>query len=396
MTTMDRDQTVTGLFDSITAAQQAVETLERAGVPRSNISIIAGNESGKYKDYIKEGEDKGDPATGAAKGAAIGGGLGLLAGLAALAIPGVGPIIAAGPIVTALAGAGIGAAAGGLIGALANAGIPEEDARMYADEVQRGGILVIVRTRVDHADQVADILADAGARDVNEKAPDTVPVEAREKTSERPAMRGEVGSTGKRTSIPVVEEELAIGKRDVRRGGVRVYPVVHESAVEKQIPLRGEKIKVDRRPADRPASPDDLRSFEEGTIELTETDEEPVVVKNARVVEEVIVFVEGDERTETIRETVRRGDVEVERIDLEDEDDFRRDFESRHGGAGTYEEYAPAYRFGRACAGDPRYRTGQWSSVEPELKRDWEAKGRTSWERFKDSIRHGWERVRGS
>jgi hypothetical protein len=70
--------------------------------------------------------------------------LGLVAGLAALAIPGVGPIIAAGPIFTALTGAGIGAAAGGLIGALANTGMPEEDARIYAEEVRRGGVLVIV------------------------------------------------------------------------------------------------------------------------------------------------------------------------------------------------------------------------------------------------------------
>ena len=400
MTITERDRTVAGLFDNMTAAQQAVGTLERAGVNQSDISIIAGNESGKYKDYAKGDEDTGKGAgKGAAKGAAIGGGLGLIAGLAALAIPGVGPIIAAGPIVTALTGAGIGAAAGGLIGALANAGIPEDDARIYADEVRRGGVLVIVRTREDHADQVADILADAGARDVNERSgeSDVTRRETRDRSYD-PAPTGEraAGTRGKRgaeTSIPVVEEELQVGKRDVRRGGVRVYSHVSDKPVEEQVRLRDETIKVDRRSTDRPATEADLRSFEEGTIELTETDEEPVVRKSARVVEEVVVSKDVDQRTETIRDKVRRGDVEVERID-DDETAFRRDFEARYQGQGSYDQYEPAYRYGRQCANDARYHNSDWSTIEPHIRRDWDQKGRGSWDQFKESIRHGWEKGR--
>jgi stress response protein YsnF len=393
------DRTVAGLFDSMTAAQQAMETLERAGVPRSDISVIAGNESGKYKDYVKEGGDTGkSPAKGAAKGAGIGGGLGLLAGLAAVAIPGVGPVIAAGPLVAALTGAGIGAAAGGLIGALANAGIPEADAQLYSDEIRRGGVLVIVRTREDHVDQVADILADAGARDVNEQSGAGGSIRAGSRESTTSTGERAAGARGERRgekSVPIIEEELQVGKRDVRRGGVRVYSHITERPVEEQVRLRDETVKVDRRRADRPATEADLRSFEEGTIELTETDEEPVVVKTARVIEEVVISKDVDERTETVRDKVRRNDVEVDRIDQGDDTAFRRDFESRYKGQGSYDEYEPAYRYGRECAANPQYQNTDWSKIEPQVRRDWESKGRGSWERFKDSIRSGWERARG-
>jgi uncharacterized protein (TIGR02271 family) len=265
---------------------------------------------------------------------------------------------------------------------------------MYEKEVRKGGVLVIVRTREDHADQVADILADAGARDVDERAE---PATVREESGGIRTSSAEEGRSGgarrRETSIPVVEEELKVGKRDVRRGGVRVYPYVQERPVEQQIRLHDETIKVDRRPADRPASDSELKAFEEGTIELTETGEEPVVTKSARVVEEVVVSVEERERTERIRDTVKRGDVEIERIDPVNEDDFRRHFESRNPG-GSYDEYAPAYQFGHVSASDPRYKNARWAAVEPDLKRDWESKGRSSWERFKDSIRYGWERIR--
>ena len=145
--TMTANRTVVGLFDDFESAQRAAANLERAGIPRDEISIVAGNESGKYKDYASgTGEVGKGVAGGAGAGAAIGGGLGLIAGLMALAIPGFGPVIAAGPIAAALTGAGIGAAAGGLIGGLTKAGVSEQDAEYYAEGVRRGGVLVTVRT----------------------------------------------------------------------------------------------------------------------------------------------------------------------------------------------------------------------------------------------------------
>ena len=121
-------------------------------------------------------------------------------------------------------------------------------------------------------------------------------------------------SPGQIAAIPVVEEELAVGKRAVEGGGVRVRTEVEERPVEEKVRLREEHVRVERRPVDRPASEADIaRARQAGTIEVREKSEQPVVQKQARVVEEVVVGKEATERTETVRDTVRRTDVEVEK-----------------------------------------------------------------------------------
>ena len=115
------------------------------------------------------------------------------------------------------------------------------------------------------------------------------------------------------TTIPVVEEELAVGKRMVERGGVRIYTRVTEKPVEETVTLREERAHVERRDVNRPASEADMgAAFKEGSMEIRETSEEPVVSKQARVVGEVEVGKDVTERTETVKDTVRRSDVEVE------------------------------------------------------------------------------------
>ena len=113
--------------------------------------------------------------------------------------------------------------------------------------------------------------------------------------------------------LPVVEEELRIGKREVQTGGVRVRQEVSERPVEEQVNLREERVSVERRPVDRPIG--DAAAFQERTIEATETSEQAVVAKEARVVEEVVVNKEVEQRAETVRDTVRRTDVKVEKIE---------------------------------------------------------------------------------
>ncbi len=112
--------------------------------------------------------------------------------------------------------------------------------------------------------------------------------------------------------VPVVQEELQIGKRTVRAGGIRVYSRLRETPVEEQVQLREERAHVERRAVDRPASEADFNQMSDGTIEVRETVEEPVVAKQARVVEEVEIGKDVRERTETVRDTVRRTEVEVE------------------------------------------------------------------------------------
>ncbi|HZG66885.1 MAG TPA: DUF2382 domain-containing protein [Herpetosiphonaceae bacterium] len=117
---------------------------------------------------------------------------------------------------------------------------------------------------------------------------------------------------GEEARIPVVEEELRVGKREVDSGGVRVNTRVEETPVEEQVTLREERVNVERRPVDRPAADVDFDRLQEGTLEVRERREEPVVDKQARVVEEVVVGKEARERTETVQDSVRRTDVDVQ------------------------------------------------------------------------------------
>ena len=172
-------QTITALFDRYDEASAAVAKLEAAGVPHSDISIVANNESDCHSSLIghgdrdhreaKEGAETG-AGTGASLGTVAGGAIGLLTGLGLMAIPGVGPVVAAGWLVTTLTGAGIGAAAGGLIGGLTGAGVNEADAHTYSEGVRRGGTLVTVRADEARSTAVMDILEQHGSVDVDERA----------------------------------------------------------------------------------------------------------------------------------------------------------------------------------------------------------------------------------
>lgn len=116
------------------------------------------------------------------------------------------------------------------------------------------------------------------------------------------------------TAIPIVEEQLVVGKREVDRGGVRVYSHVVETPVEADVTLRNEQINVQRRAVNRPATAADFTTGNAGAFELHATGEEAVVGKTSRVVEEVLVGKQSSERTEAIHDTVRKTEVEVEQI----------------------------------------------------------------------------------
>lgn len=114
--------------------------------------------------------------------------------------------------------------------------------------------------------------------------------------------------------LPVVEEELDIRKRQVPMGGIRVTTRIKEQPVEEQVTLRDERLDIHREPADRQATEEDLARVQEGSFEVHETDEKAIVDKQARVVEEVHIDKEVSEQDQTIRDTVRRSDVDVERL----------------------------------------------------------------------------------
>jgi len=154
-------QTITGLYDTYDDAAQTVRDLAAAGVPDSDISVVANNVENRHA--TEEASNAApDAETGAVVGSVLGGGAGLLAGLGLLAIPGVGPVVAAGWLVAtavgAVAGGSAGAATGGVIGSLTSAGVSREHAHVYAEGIRRGGTLVTARVDEHRTAAVTEIM----------------------------------------------------------------------------------------------------------------------------------------------------------------------------------------------------------------------------------------------
>jgi hypothetical protein len=162
-------KTVVGLFDEVEAAREVVRELIDAGIAPAEISFVANNVNNEPVTY-EGGDDMTGTETGFGVGAAVGGIGGLLVGIGAFAIPGIGPVVGAGWLATTMAGAGLGALTGAYIGALTGVGIPEEDAHYYSEGVRRGGTLVAVKTNEEDAASAADIMRSHGAVDINKRA----------------------------------------------------------------------------------------------------------------------------------------------------------------------------------------------------------------------------------
>ncbi len=468
-------KTIVGLYDDWSTARQVVEELARAGFDRNDINLIANDANQEFAHSLGTTDGNGTAAAeGAAAGALAGGALGgiggLLLGLGALAIPGVGPVIAAGPIAAGLTGAAVGAATGGIIGALANWGIPEEEAGYYAEGIRRGGTLVGVRADEGQVDRALEIMNRFSPVDIQRRSsewrtsgwtgfdPDaeeytfTSDMYSANDGQNRQTGRGwaeverdqsDMGMTGTgvagstlgstttdrdfagkgmarmdtksegmstmdvdhvegEKAIPIVEEELRVGKREVERGTVRVHSYVEETPVHENVSLREERVTVERRPVDRAVDPSTIDAFQERTIEMSETAEEVVAEKTARVVEEVVVGKEVDTRTKRVEDTIRRTKVEIDDSTGGQTTDWsnyntgwRTHYNQYYGTTGrNYDYYQPGYRYGYDLANNARYSGRDWNTIEADARRDWEATGQGAWEDFKDAIRHGWNEVK--
>jgi hypothetical protein len=160
---------VFGIYPSVASAEAAVDSLMQARFPSADISVLLPDqESSKEFAHKKDTKAPEGTTTGATTGGVIGGTLGVLAGIGALAIPGLGPFIAAGPIMGGLAGLGVGGAVGGLIGALVGMGIPEYEAKRYEGRLRSGGVLLSVHCDTsEEIDRAKDILKRTGADDIS-------------------------------------------------------------------------------------------------------------------------------------------------------------------------------------------------------------------------------------
>ncbi len=159
---------VFGIYGSVGQAEGAVDTLVNEGFFNDDISVLLPDAQGS-RDFAHEKHTKAPEGTttGVATGGTIGGAIGLLAGIGAIAIPGVGPFIAAGPIMATLAGIGVGGAVGGLVGALVGMGIPEYEAKRYEGRIKSGGVLLSVHCDTsEEIKRAKQILERTGAEDI--------------------------------------------------------------------------------------------------------------------------------------------------------------------------------------------------------------------------------------
>lgn len=422
-------RTVVGMYDQFEEAQNAVQALNEAGFDRNMINLIARDVTGEYSRELdrNSNESASGTATGAGIGAVLGGLGGLLVGLGALAIPGIGPVIAAGPILTTLAGAGVGAVAGGLIGALVDMGIPEEHAQFYAEGVRRGGSLVVIRTTDDQAEKARQVL--------NRYHP--VDIEERSQAWQEKPQRG-VGENV--TSTPV---------SNFNRGTV---PVTGSSSEHEDVRDTGDfdrkedkDLNPDWNPYGRqtwdrkPLDPDE----EHHTSPTNETDTgwQPMGMAGAGSGTDMpehqshgtnIPVTGGAERRrdDNLSGEFSSGDwnstdddLPTDRInpnpnipvtggyrepqgmgisspDLEEWNSFDRefmdDYSQRYGSRGmNYEDMRPAYRYGYDLAYNRQYMDYDWNRLEPYARQDWERGGFSgAWEDVKDAVRNAWDKVK--
>jgi len=292
-------RTLSAFFDSQSDAERATERLVEAGIARDDIQLVPGYESDTPVDSRAEQRT-------------------------------------------------------GFFGALANFFFPEEDRYAYAEGLSRGGFLVVVNNLSSTLhDQALDILDDEGSIDLDEReetwrsegwAGYSADPNFNETSSNTDSFAGtnsgattETYNTGAQTSqnsgayattgssttanrtlsegddetIPVIDERLVVGKRDVNLGRVRVRSYTREEPVSADVNLHNERVTIDRRSVDRPLTDADA-AFRDRTIEAEEHSEEAVVAKEARVTEEISLRKEGNDRTETVSDTVRKTDVEIE------------------------------------------------------------------------------------
>jgi uncharacterized protein (TIGR02271 family) len=283
---------VTAFFDSRTDAEEAISRLHAAGIPRDGIRLTP------------SGQDTGTSG-----------------GTNTQSFP---------------------EASNSLWESLRDLFLPDEDRHTYAEGLRRGGYLVSVQASDADYERVIDILDDEGTIDIDERSSSwrsegwtgtsdvlsgstvNLTTGASGTSSTATSTGSALGAASVNTSservsggdevIPVAEEELHVGKRDVSHGRVRVRSYVVERPVSEQVSLREEHVEVERRPVSGTTQAGAIAGdpFQERTIEVEERSEEAVVSKEARVVEEVVVRKEAEQRTETISDTVRKTEVDVE------------------------------------------------------------------------------------
>ncbi len=275
------NKTIVGIFDDNEEARAAVQALNKAGVKQGDINLARNEGTGKgytaYKGANDEEESIGDSISGFF---------------------------------------------GNLFGTDDDDDMSfTDETDVYAESVRRGSVVVTANVKENMVDKAADILNDNGAIDVDRRAAQyrkdgykKFDNKANPYTTEQTKTELKKFKDQGEIALPVIEEKLNVGKRVVNHGGVRVHTSVTETPVEKQINLKEEKVNVERHAVNRAVTDADMKNFKEGEFDVTTKAEKAVVGKTAKVVEEVVVGKKVSEHQETVSDTVKRTDVDVDEI----------------------------------------------------------------------------------
>jgi stress response protein YsnF len=211
-----------------------------------------------------------------------------------------------------------------------------------------------------------------------------------------------------RVAVPVIKEDMQVGKREVEKGGVRVETRMVESPVEETVNLREENVRVERVSTNRPLSEAELAEMQNKTIEVIEHAEVPVIAKEARVVEEVVVTKSATQHSETFRDTVKHTEVFVQ--DLQDkqtgawphltqfsgyDSDFRSHFAQSSYIGYKYDDMLPAYQYGYDIGMSDRYRGKDWDTIDRDAGLEWERRNPGTWAKVKSAVKHSWLKATG-
>lgn len=268
--------------------------------------------------------------------------------------------------------------------------VPKPDIDIYLEGVAQGGTIITANVADSAVSRAAGIMSGYKMVNIKDRADELKKVRSDLKLSD-PAKDQNV--------LEVIEEELQVGKEAVERGRMRIYNTLTERNVTQDVTLRDETIRVQRRPVSRNVeiNPD---LFRQRSYEMVEMDEIAKVGKTARVIEEVSLGKEVVDKVETIKETLRRQDVQIEEIPAarkfnEYDNDFRSFYSKNLTNSGVpFEKLQPAFRYGYDLAAREPFRSAPWTAVEADSRRLWEEKNPGTWDQNKAVIKYAWERVR--
>jgi hypothetical protein len=333
--------------------------------------------------YLGEDQLGSDVAAGVLTGGAVGGLAGVLLGLGALAIPGLGPVIAAGPLVAGLAGAGVGAAVGGLVGALVNWGVPQEEAELYAESVRRGGILVGLKTDEANADRAVEIM----------NRYDPIDVERQSEYWRAGGWTGYDVSSAAWTQQQISEDEM--GYSDYLDYSTYT-PGFREHFAATYSNSGRDYIWYD------PAYRYGYNLGNDQRYRIYDTwDELEAEARSGWAKTEFA----AERAWDDVKDAVRQGWEQVkDAFDFDSdytdfEPGFREHYQSRFATSGReYDWYGPGYRYGYDMAMDERWdEYDTWDEIEAEARAGWEKTEHAAghaWDDLKDAVRQGWEEVR--